>query len=166
MKLYLVHTGFWPCIITSSGSKNDMHRCKHYITFVITQWCKEFKRREQKRLESKVVFYSFRTLLWCSILFIDNSSCEGPCNLQRYNTALHPQHFSASFTTKWILLLASFGYYWQLEGIKNALCCGSDKFLIQPKMGKALHSQKHKWKTKWNGKLLTIWHLSFSGGVI
>lgn len=27
---------------------------------------------------------------------------------------------SASFTNEWILLLAGFGYYWQLESIKTA----------------------------------------------
>lgn len=31
---------------------------------------------------------------------------------------IHPHQFSAPFTAEWILLLASFGYYWQLEGIQ------------------------------------------------
>lgn len=101
-----------------------------------------------------MLFHSPRTSHWCSILFIDNSSCEGPCNLQRYNTALHPQHFSASFTAKCILLLASFGYYWQLEGTKPPCVGDLINFWFKPRWER--HSQKHKCKINRDGKLLTI----------
>lgn len=41
---------------------------------------------------------------------------------------IHLHHISASFTTKWILLLAIFGYYWQLKAIQLPSFVGSIHF--------------------------------------
>lgn len=41
---------------------------------------------------------------------------------------IHPHQFS--FTAEWILLMASFGYYWQLEGIQLSSFVGSMRFWL------------------------------------
>lgn len=80
----------------------------------------------------------------------------GPCNLQWYNTPLHSQHLSASFTAEWILLLAN---YWLLLATgehRTASPCTAQMlfffspfFVIQIEMKAAWHFMEPEWDINW-----------------